>query len=68
VEPALAGATITEWPIGDIFSQVHDMLVGRNGHVYVADNIQDRLYEVDPRTDQVTVYRIPHRPGEKNGG
>jgi streptogramin lyase len=66
--PALAGATITEWPIGDIFSQVHDMLVGRNGHVYVADNIQDRLYEVDPRTDQVTVYRIPHRPGEKNGG
>ena len=66
--PALAGATITEWPIGDIFSQVHDMLVGRNGHVYVADNIQDRLYEVDPRTDQVTVHRIPHRPGEKNGG
>ena len=66
--PALAGATITEWPIGDIFSQVHDMLVGRNGLVYVADNIQDRLYEVDPRTDQVTVYRIPHRPGEKNGG
>jgi len=66
--PALASTTISEWPIGDIFSQVHDMLVGRNGLVYVADNIQDRLYEVDPRTDQVTVYRIPHRPGERNGG
>jgi streptogramin lyase len=65
---ALAGTTITEWPTGDIFSQVHDMLVARNGLVYVADNIQDRLYEVDPKTNQVTVYRIPHRPGEKNGG
>ena len=66
--PALAGTTITEWPTGDIFSQVHDMLVAQNGLVYVADNIQDRLYEVDPKTSQVTVYKIPHRPGEKNGG
>ena len=66
--PALAGTTITEWPIGDVFSQVHDMLVAQNGLVYVADNIQDRLYEVDPKTNEVTVYKIPHRPGEKNGG
>jgi virginiamycin B lyase len=66
--PALTGITITEWPLGDIFSQVHDMLVAANGLVYVADNIQDRLYEVDPRTNQVTVYRIPHRQGERNGG
>ena len=66
--PTLDGMTITEWPIGDIFSQVHDMLVAANGLVYVADNIQDRLYEVDPRTNAVTVYRIPHREGEPNGG
>jgi streptogramin lyase len=65
---ALAGITITEWPIGDVMSQVHDMLVGANGLVYVADNIQDRLYEVDPGTNQVTVYKIPHREGEPNGG
>ena len=66
--PALTGITITEWPLGDIFSQVHDMLVASSGLVYVADNIQDRLYEVDPRTNRVTVYKIPHREGEKNGG
>ncbi len=66
--PALTGITITEWPLGDIFSQVHDMLVAANGLVYVADNIQDRLYEVDPQTNRVTVYRIPHREGERNGG
>lgn len=66
--PSLSAVTITEWPIGDAFSQVHDMLVAKNGLVYVADNIQDRLYEVDPRTNSVTVYKIPHREGEKNGG
>ena len=65
---ALTGTTITEWPLGDIFSQVHDMLFAGSGLVYVADNIQDRLYEVDPRTNRVTVYRIPHREGEPNGG
>jgi streptogramin lyase len=66
--PELAGVTITEWPLGDIFSQVHDMLYAANGLAYVADNIQDRLYEVNPRTNEVTVYKIPHREGEKNGG
>ena len=66
--PTLAGTTITEWPLGDIMSQVHDMLVAANGLVYVADNIQDRLYEVDPTTNRVTVYKIPHRDGEPNGG
>jgi streptogramin lyase len=66
--PVLTGITVTEWPLGDIFSQVHDMLVAANGLVYVADNIQDRLYEVDPRSHQVVVYRIPHREGEPNGG
>lgn len=65
---SLVGTTITEWPLGDIFSQVHDMLYAGNGLAYVADNIQDRLYEVDPRTNRVTVYRIPHREGERNGG
>ncbi len=67
-DPSLAGVTITEWPLGDIFSQVHDMLYAANGLAYVADNIQDRLYEVNPRTNEVTVYKIPHREGEVNGG
>ncbi len=64
----LASVTVTEWPIGDMMSQTHDMLVAANGLVYVADNIQDRLYEVDPATNGVTVYRIPHRPGDEPGG
>lgn len=59
---------ITEWPIGDAMSQTHDMLIAKNKMIYVADNIQDRLYEVDPKKNLVTVYKIPHREGEKNGG
>ncbi len=64
----LSSATISEWPIGDLMSQTHDMLVAANGLVYVADNIQDRLYETNPRTSEITVYRIPHRPGDVPGG
>jgi DNA-binding beta-propeller fold protein YncE len=33
--------------------------------IYVADNIQDRLWEIDPATNQVTVHKIPHRAGRR---
>ncbi|HMO44423.1 MAG TPA: hypothetical protein PKB14_00165 [Rubrivivax sp.] len=67
-DPALAAATITEWPIGDAMSQAHDQLLARDGSVYVADNIQDRLWRVDPRSNEVTVFKIPHREGDAPGG
>jgi virginiamycin B lyase len=66
--PALAAATITEWPIGDAMSQTHDQLLAASGLVYVADNIQDRLYEIDTRTNSVVVYRIPHLDTDVPGG
>lgn len=66
--PALASATITEWPIGDAMSQTHDQLLGIDGKVYVADNIQDRVYQIDPRTNEVTVHKIPHRDDDAPGG
>ena len=66
--PALAGTVITEWPIGDAMSQTHDQLLGADGNVYVADNIQDRVYRIDPRTNLVTVFKIPHREGDAPGG
>lgn len=67
-DAALAATTITEWPIGDAMSQTHDQLLAADGQLYVADNIQDRLYRIDPRSDNVTLYRIPHREGEAPGG
>ncbi len=66
--PTLSSATIQEWPLGDAMSQLHDMLLARNGLLYLADNIQDRIYEVQPATGAYTVYKIPHLPGDAPGG
>uniref|UniRef100_UPI003F49ABD9 hypothetical protein n=1 Tax=Cupriavidus necator TaxID=106590 RepID=UPI003F49ABD9 len=64
----LATARITEWPAGDVMSQTHDVLLARDGVLYVADNIQDRLWALQPETGRMTVYKIPHLPGDKPGG
>jgi virginiamycin B lyase len=66
--PALAGTTIREMPIGDAMSQMHDLLLHSNGLIYVGDNLQDRIYEVDPATGTFTVYKIPPQPGDTLGG
>lgn len=65
---ALSSAAISELAIGDRFSQMHDLLRHSNGMVYVGDNLQDRLYEIDPQTGAYTVYRIPAEPGDALGG
>jgi len=67
-ETQLAGTTITEWPIGDPFSQMHDLLLHSNGKVYVGDNLQDRLWEIDPKTGQTVVYKTPKDPDDEIGG
>ncbi|MEZ5572176.1 MAG: lyase [Halioglobus sp.] len=64
----LSGVEITEWPIGDGFSQMHDFLLHPNGFVYIGDNLFDRLYEVDPDTGEYTVYKVPHAPDMTLGG
>ncbi|MEJ6002056.1 Vgb family protein [Paucibacter soli] len=64
----LAQARISEWPVGDAMSQAHDVLLARDGTLYVADNIQDRLWALDPRSGRMTVHKIPHLPGDEPGG
>ena len=64
----LSNTTVTEWAIGDSMSQTHDMLIAQNKLIYVCDNIQDRIYEVDPLTNMISVYKIPHREGDNPGG
>lgn len=68
LDKELKKVEIKEWPIGTGFSQTHDQLFADNGLVYVADNIQDRIWETDPIKNTTAVYKIPHREGEKNGG
>jgi len=59
---------ITEWPIGDSFSQMHDLLYHSNGMVYVGDNLQDRMYEINPDNGEYTVYKLKRESSDKHGG
>lgn len=67
-ERQLAGAQVREWPLGDPFSQMHDLLLHSNGKVYVGDNLQDRLWEIDPKSGQTVVYKTPVDAGDEIGG
>ena len=67
-QPQLAGTQISEWPIGDPFSQMHDLLLHSNGKVYVGDNLQDRVWEIDPQTGQTVIYKTPVDQGDEIGG
>ena len=59
---------ITEWPIGDAFSQMHDLLFHSNGLVYVGDNLQDRLYEINPDNGEYKVYKLKREASDEHGG
>lgn len=65
--PELSKFTVRELPIGDSMSQMHDLLYHSNGMVYVGDNLQDRVYEVNPKTGEYTVYKVPPF-GSPHGG
>lgn len=66
--PALSKVTVREMPVGDAMSQMHDLLVHSNGKVYIGDNLQDRLYEVEPASGKYTVYKVPALEGDRLGG
>lgn len=66
--PHLDAATITEWPIGDGFSQMHDFVLHPNGRIYVGDNLMDRIYALDPATGEYEVYKVPHGEDAEPGG
>ncbi|GAB5451315.1 MAG: hypothetical protein Hals2KO_16430 [Halioglobus sp.] len=67
-ESHLSSVEMTEWPIGDGFSQMHDFLLHPNGFIYVGDNLFDRIYEIDPDSGEYTVYKVPHEEGTRLGG
>ena len=67
-ESHLSEIEITEWPIGDGFSQMHDFVLHPNGCIYVGDNLHDSIYEIDPESGKYTVYKVPHSDEDKVGG
>ena len=67
-EDHLSAIEMTEWPIGDGFSQMHDFLLHPNGYIYIGDNLFDRIYELDPNSGEYTVYKVPHDADARLGG
>ncbi|MCC5813148.1 MAG: lyase, partial [Leptospira sp.] len=60
--------TIREWPLGDSYSQMHDLLAHTNRKIYVGDNLQDRIWELDPLTGKNIVHKVPFQDGDSLGG
>lgn len=67
-EKHLSHTQITEWPLGDSMSQIHDVIMTKNKIVFAADNIQDRVYAVNTSTNEVVIYKIPHGKSDQAGG
>ena len=57
--PELSQATFKEWRIGDAMSYVHDVEVGDDGKLYGVDMGNDKIYIVDPITNESTVVNFP---------
>lgn len=67
-EAHLSTIEMTEWPLGDSYSQMHDFLLHPDGNIYIGDNLQDRIYALDPATGDYTVFKVPHDRDAKLGG
>jgi len=52
-------AVVTEWDVGVPGSMQHDIVVHPDGTIYSVDTNQDRLYRLDPRTDERRSWPIP---------
>ncbi|MFN8643620.1 MAG: carboxypeptidase regulatory-like domain-containing protein [Candidatus Binatia bacterium] len=59
LDAAAGSAVITEWELGGPASTQHDLAVHPDGTIYSVDTNQDRLYRLDPRTNQRWAYDIP---------
>ena len=63
----LTMASYNEWLAGDGMSQMHDSLL-HDGILYIGDNIQDRLWILDPKTNATRIEVTPHKPTDVPGG
>ena len=53
-------AEITEWSMGkENDTMVHDLEVGKDGHVYIVDMTSDVIEELDPETGERTLHTFP---------
>lgn len=59
VSPQLSKASVREWSFGDGSSYVHDIELGRDGLIYGVDMGSDRLWILNPKTNQIDFKQMP---------
>ena len=59
LDPAAAEAVIDEWDVGEQTSFLHDGVLGHDGRLYAVDWIGDKLYRLDPRSNERKVWDVP---------
>ncbi len=59
LDPAGAAVVIDEWEVGEQTSFLHDGVLGKDGRLYAVDWIGDRLYRLDPRTNETAAWEVP---------
>jgi streptogramin lyase len=52
-------AVVTEWEVGNVGSMQHDIVVHPDGRIYSVDLTQDKVYRLDPATDERKTFAIP---------
>lgn len=50
---------ITEWEIGHQTAFLHDMVIGHDGIIYSVDWINDKLYGLNPTTNNIQEWAVP---------
>jgi streptogramin lyase len=58
-QEAMAQAVVTEWDVGHPASMQHDLTVHPDGGIFSVDTNHDKLYRLDPATDERRVWDIP---------
>lgn len=59
LDPAAAAVVIDEWEVGEQTSFLHDGVLGKDGRMYAVDWIGDKLYRLDPRTNETKAWQVP---------
>lgn len=53
------GAVVTEWNLGIMTTALHDLAVHPDGSIWAVDTFNDKLYRLDPNTNQREEVAIP---------
>lgn len=67
LDPAATEVVIDEWLVGEPTSFLHDIVIGKDQRIYAVDWINDKLFRLDPGTNEIREWSIPKGDLEVGG-